>query len=307
MNAVSDMLVPSSGSGVSISDGVLTALTNNTVECGIVFPVKPDTKYTAGFTKLTGGNLYVRCAEYSDKPGVYASQYRLRTIIEDGSASSGNISRTFTTGTGAKYVFFGFRRTYATATITADKWFACLYGAGNAYTQYQGTTYPISWETEAGTVYGGTLTINEDGSVDLVSTMAATNLGSYTWVYSANGFFESGRNYSAANTKDKITIMCEVYKALKNQTYQTSVDKTIWIASSSPASYTYFRVRDTSFNGDADALKTAMSGHYAIYLLKTPTTYHLDSIAQISTIVGENNIWTDVNGTITLTYLAEAE
>lgn len=38
-------------------------------------------------------------------------------------------------------------------------------------------TRNISWQSSAGTVYGGTLTINEDGSVDLVSTMA--NIASY--------------------------------------------------------------------------------------------------------------------------------
>lgn len=37
-----------------------------------------------------------------------------------------------------------------------------------AYHAYTGTTIPITWQTEAGTVYGGSLTIYEDGSVDLV-------------------------------------------------------------------------------------------------------------------------------------------
>ena len=43
---------------------------------------------------------------------------------------------------------------------------------------YSGKTVPISWQDEAGTVYAGTLTINEDESVDLVSSMA--NIASYS-------------------------------------------------------------------------------------------------------------------------------
>ena len=45
------------------------------------------------------------------------------------------------------------------------------------YEPYTGNQIPINWQTEAGTVYGGTVTLNEDGSADVVSTMG--NIASY--------------------------------------------------------------------------------------------------------------------------------
>ena len=42
-----------------------------------------------------------------------------------------------------------------------------LGSTASTYEPYTGTTIPVTWETEAGTIYGGDLTLNEDGSADL--------------------------------------------------------------------------------------------------------------------------------------------
>ena len=136
---------------------------------------------------------------------------------------------------------------YSSGVVSGDTEISVNYpNTITKYVPYSGTTYPISWQTEAGTIYGGTLTINQDGSVDLVSSLA--NIASY------NG------------------------EAL-NEPWLSSIDK--YVSGATPT-----------------------TGAQVVYTLAEPVTYHLDSIEQISTLAGENNIWADVNGEITLTYQA---
>lgn len=47
-----------------------------------------------------------------------------------------------------------------------------------SYHAYTGTTYPISWATEVGTITSGTMTINADGTIDVTSGGTTTRLTS---------------------------------------------------------------------------------------------------------------------------------
>ena len=95
----------------------------------------------------------------------------------------------------------------------------------------------------------------------------------------------------------------------------------LWSGSVSSLPYGYFAtVNSSAFNRDQicfkikgvgmsasaydtylENLNTSGTPMEVVWKLKTPATYHLDSIEALYTLVGENNIWADTNGTISVT------
>ena len=112
----------------------------------------------------------------------------------------------------------------------------------SAYEAYSGDSINITFPTPPGTVYGGTVTINDDGTGTLVVTDA--NIASY-----------NGETLPGA-----------------------------WMSS-----------EDVYASGT-----TPTVGAQVVYKLATPVTYAL-SATQLSTLIGENNVWHDANGNVTVT------
>lgn len=154
----SSFLIPSNNSKVSVSNGVLTAQTNLTAECGFVVAVKPNTTYKFRIRKLSGGAAYIRCAEYTAKPGVYNSIYRIREILHEDNHFTGATTRTVTTGNDARWLFIGSYRSYNTTTQTFDGYYIGLNSEYEGFLESE-ATYSIVSFGEAGTVYGGQLDI----------------------------------------------------------------------------------------------------------------------------------------------------
>lgn len=149
-----------------------------------------------------------------------------------------------------------------------------------------GTTYTTDLNQ---TVYGGTL--------DLVTGVltvdrAMVDLGTATWYYvSAQDCFYTYkvREY----TKQSPNLVCSNYPYVG--IYADLVDKS--------CGYIYGNaicIRDSSFNQDASAFKTAVNGVQLVYELATPQTYQLTP-HQIQTLVGQNNVWSDA-GNVEITF-----
>ena len=68
----------------------------------------------------------------------------------------------------------------ASATITVKTPIITRYEDDHTYELYSGTTYPISWQTEAGSITSGTLTVAGDGGVTLTSGGNTYQLASIT-------------------------------------------------------------------------------------------------------------------------------
>jgi len=159
---------------------------------------------------------------------------------------------------------------------------------GSASTDYETPNkakIPITFPTSAGTVYGGNVVINEDGSGVLTVDHVAVDMGTLTWGGNADYFYNTSQPIAKANGLTNIIADC----------YQTS---DIASASSMPdgsirgiANSKNIYIKDTRYTTGAD-LKTALSGHYCCYEVASPTTYNLTA-DQISTLLGVNNIWCD--------------
>lgn len=170
-----------------------------------------------------------------------------------------------------------------------------------AYHAYNSTTTAITWQDEAGTVYGGGLRI-ANGYTKLVDNSNDIDLGTLTWTKNtsfANTLFVANITGKKTNNSN---CLCTHYvnggiatgatflNNLANNNFASDTSNGIYIRDDSKASLS------------ADDFKTAMSGVTLKYEVATPTEYTLASVPPIYTLNGKNNIFGDTNGDTSVVY-----
>ena len=162
------------------------------------------------------------------------------------------------------------------------------------YHPYSGNRYTISWESIAGTVYGGTLDV-----VTGVLTVdrAMVDLGTLEWTTVSNNRFKAEIS-NLPILPDNNTYppaICSMYKGATPNNYINS-DDIFHFSSSIHAVY----IRDTSYI-DASAFTTGVSGAQLVYRIATPQIYQLSS-TMVKSLIGTNNVWADTGDVESLTY-----
>lgn len=190
----------------------------------------------------------------------------------------------------------------------------CQLEIGTTATEYEApqiATYPVTFPTSAGTVYGGTLTLNSDGSgaltvdrgyfkPDSTSQTGTLNVGT---VGNRCGVAIPG--LVIPDNTANILCSCGVGDTRVNGGTQAN-----WVvghcALYNGSSTTYFRyIFPTTVTTVADALQYLIDRNCEItYTLPTPTTYALSSVQVATMLNGVNNVWTDAAGTLTTEYYA---
>lgn len=172
--------------------------------------------------------------------------------------------------------------------------------AGSEWEPVQYTTYPITFPTEAGTVYGGTLDVTNGV---LTVDMAMVDLGSLAWsaVNETNdtsaGGLASTLKKPSSNSK-AANMICSAYQVVARNNI---AEKTI-LANTGGAVV----VRDSSYAGMTGAqVASALSGVQLVYELATPIEITITP-TEVTTLLGTNNIWADC-GDVTVTYGAYLE
>lgn len=163
-------------------------------------------------------------------------------------------------------------------------------------------TISVNWQSEAGTVYGGSLTVNDDGSADLLVTRAIIDMGDMAWTYDSTYDFFASLSLLTLR-KLGIDFICSCYRnggARADNQMGTADNNSIY---SNSITGGWISVKDTDYT-DATAFKTAVTGQKICYLLATPQSYHLDNIDQLTTILGTNNIWAST-GDVSVEYPAD--
>lgn len=236
-----------------------------------------------------------------DSIAIYATDKSTRLAYSTGSTRQ-SITYTPTEDT------YGLPRLYSTTAITQAIVDGTMIEVGNsrtAYEPYNGATYPVTFPTEAGTVYGGTLTVNSDGSgaltVDTVGwtfdgTETPTNIGTLTNYYRAryNTANLAGTSIADGVTKYSHGIVDSTYAGDFAHAYGTP-------------SYVYVFVpivEGLSVKQYMAAQAAANTPVQVTYKLATPTTYALSAVQVAQMLNGVNNIWTDAAGTLTTEYYA---
>ena len=165
----------------------------------------------------------------------------------------------------------------------------------------------ILWQTEAGTVYGGTLDV-----VTGVLTVdrACTNL-STSWYWFIGNTQPSGKTVATTTNfpahKGNIAI-CSHYKR-GSSVYVVNLNNGEFILSDG-GNGAYFCFKNEA-GGTAQEFKDIIAAQEAAgtpiqvcYELATPLTYQL-SATQVELLIGQNNVWSDSNEAVTLTYVIE--
>lgn len=184
----------------------------------------------------------------------------------------------------------------------------------SAYEAYVGNTYQIDWTDEAGTVYDGQLTVNEDGTGQIESeyikkTLTGTNSDG-TWSRTKSGRFNLD-NLDADYYKENLgsSGISSSYKSIPQQTNNALFDTAaenysaaFCLSSASSASTKTIRIKDTRFDS-LDDFKTALASELPTFLIKlaTPVTYQLTAEQVITALQGYNAMWADT-GDITVTF-----
>jgi hypothetical protein len=211
---------------------------------------------------------------------------------------------TFTTPGNCNYIRFSWPTSSGTS-YPEYPYPMLVEGTDTDYEPYTGTNVPISWETEAGTVYGGTLTLNEDGSADVVVTNELYTFpqGS-AWTYYNPGSGQNTFNTYFNIAKGYSRIILDRYQYTTATSIETQADKTAMVYRNN-SNVSRLSVRDDDYSS-ADDFSAAVEGMQVVYTLKEPVTYHLDNIGQLTTLLGTNNIWSDT-GEVSVTYPADTK
>ena len=162
-----------------------------------------------------------------------------------------------------------------------------------SYEPYTGNQISVNWEDEAGTVYGGILTLNQDGSVDLSNTYAKHPISwsDFSWRFFTQN--SDGTGYVASTAELNIIDYepsDEVYSEIfKERTLTVSMDTAQLKLYEMCMKGSCISIC-TPYNNATDLI--ANLGNIDIVFKTTQSTpYHFSSISQLKTVLGVNNIW----------------
>ena len=177
-----------------------------------------------------------------------------------------------------------------------------------------GTVYPITFPASAGTVYGGTVTMNPDGTGELVVDHGGADLGSMSWTkYKGEGYadlyYTDDLIAQVGATDGNLTHgICSSFILVDDANHK-GID-------GSDTAQPYNSIRFRSANGriylkiagysSASELTQALSGVLLVYELHNPVTYSL-SPGQVLSLLGQNNVWADTGDMTTVTYFADLQ
>ena len=183
---------------------------------------------------------------------------------------------------------------------------------GSTATSYEpynpnSAVYNITWQTEAGTVYGGTLDIV---SGVLTVDKAIIDLGSlsYTYQTSSNNVpmftaYPTGITTGVIGV-DKLDCEAYAHIACINASVATSAQFPNGSVCQSSGG-TSIRIRDDAYT-DATVFKTAVNGYDLVYPLATPQTYQLTPV-QVACLLGQNNVWANCGDIDEVKYKADVQ
>ena len=182
-----------------------------------------------------------------------------------------------------------------------------------SYHAYNGQIYPVSWQTEAGTVYGGTVdlvtgVLTADMKYDQMTYAYLSSLTSPYIDFASNITQVGGNavwvrnwNYTdyKANIDGGIKAKCNAFPVSMHNKNIFSSQYRIYFGVGSMTSVAEFLTA-------VQALETGGGGLWIAHELQTPTTYQLDPV-QVACLLGQNNVWADCGDIEEVKYKADVQ
>lgn len=285
---------------VNYTTGELNGLSNSRMGYTSYVPIQENTWYS--ISGIGPGAATNAGHAFYDKDKVYISG-----VSKGGSATS------FETPAGAAFARFSVIAVTGTSAATlADEIQLELGQTATDFEAYNANALSVDWTDDAGTLYGGTLTINEDGSADLVKThgyvlfdgssdesISKYGSGSASAFAMSLGLTRNARgNLTSSNLGN---IRSNYLKTLTTNATWGNYNAFVSVTASASRPTIECGIKTITTVADFRAY-LAENPLQIAYLLYTPQTYHFDNIGQLNSFLGENNIWHDMNGSITAEY-----
>ena len=266
--------------------------------------VVPNQTYTITAKKKNNLNRFriILFKDYPEDDATYFAPSEVKQLIMDTSLPSDRTYTFDTYGDNAdyNYVFLCVGNDRVTFDATAQAQLE-LGSTATVYEPYSDTTLPISWQSSAGTVYGGTLDVTTGVlTVDRASALIkdlSTNYyvsGDMHYIYS-----DVSSKYipSASDIEHPLLFSALPYGGgtyagsfVDLHCYQ-STNNTIYLV-------------DNSLDSNAEFV-AKYGDERIVWYLATPQTYQLTP-AEVNTLLGQNNIWADT-GDSTVEYPADTK
>jgi len=249
---------------------------NNVIRTKNFISIKPDTQY---FAYVTGtGTSTFRTRFYDrDKNYIGANQK---------SGSPVGYNSVFISPVNAYYMKFTPQTAYGT---TYQNDISINYPATDRnYHPYTGTVIPITWQTTAGTVYGGEL--------DVTSGVLTVTHGEYTFTGLESWFGNSPQTYWGV-TLPIDNALCDA----ESTTHYTSNGIKLRITTNGKTFRAYFSDNTGYIDSSTDMNTLFASGIQLVYPLATPQTFQLTA-EEVVALLNTNNIWHDAGGNTTVEY-----
>lgn len=175
----------------------------------------------------------------------------------------------------------------------------------DSYEPYNGTTYPVSWQTEAGTVYGGNLDVTT--GVLTVDRGFKTFDGTETWSMYQNATY--GNTFRTDVSSKKIARSVSISNLFKNIVDcwgAGGVGKYGVFSDHTTVQALYFRPPNENVT-TVEQFKEwlATNNVQVVYQLDTAQTYQLTP-TEVTTLLGQNHLWADT-GDIFVDYCADTK
>ena len=170
-----------------------------------------------------------------------------------------------------------------------------------------GDEYSISFPAGAGTVYGGTLTVNKDGTGQLVVKWARALVSDLEWTYdnTYTRFNAVVAGIKRATTVRTLLVMSECFESIADgREIQNVPNMAIYCGSNSSSVF----VKDTD-ESDSTTFIQKYGTTAIVYQLATPVTYTLtaEQAGQILSLLGTNNLFCDTGDVLSVDYSADTK
>ena len=163
---------------------------------------------------------------------------------------------------------------------------------GCEFEPYKGIEIPISWQSEAGTLYGGYVNLVTGELIAEWDTVSLNqlNYSLNTVLSGVDRFYTTIPNVvPPADTKDLPNVISDRFKA--EAIYDANNKHSVWSVCGNGSTY-YFYTPSGEYSSSTE-FKNAMEGVQFLCKRRTPIATYQLAPQQIKTLISRNNIWSD--------------
>ncbi len=282
------------------------------------------------FTGVSGNSTAVSAYGLTKVPFLKAGTYVVSYGVSESNAvriykvnaETGAVSQLGNFNSGAKFTLatdslITIRSVNSSASVTFTDFSIVMDGASTEFEPYQGDSYSVTFPSEAGdngTVYGGTLTLNDDGTGELVVNKVITTIHEVSGSERLYGYCKvsSYNRYRASIMCNALTPQTGAVSDIAENSiicYWSSARNSQLLAikiNGKPNKESTYEERIEQLNNELQALADAGNPLQVVLTSKEPIATYQLTAPQIKTLLGENNIFADT-GDVEVTYRQSAE